>query len=340
MRRTIILLIAAIVCSLQGLAGQKSIKITGKTMIFVGDTTKLLLDDTTDKKVIWSSSDPTIAIVDSIGIVKAINKGDVTITANAEKEQGVIILAVDYNPPKLIQSLKKLQESTESLHTQISSLKSNFLDMSSPVICIIGGIAVLALIGFIFCLFKISQHKKRLHDEVLNLLNNENDDRMNRFKKAIITDMIKNQNSNSTPTAYQPEGNHIKQIEKAVLDELKKEELKPVIPEQPKSPTPAAPQSQSLYADVIIDGKFNRVREQPNEDTTFELMLGKPNDMQAKVIIWEGAYRRVLANSSFLENCEKQILGNTNVTMIHNGEAQKENDGKWHIIKKPEVKIS
>lgn len=95
----------------------------------------------------------------------------------------------------------------------------------------------------------------------------------------------------------------------------------------------------SLYADSIINGQFNCVKEQPNEDTIFELKLDQQNNSRATIIIYPEAFRRVIANPAFLEGCEKQILGNNSVTMIIEGIAQKDSSGKWNITKSPIVKI-
>jgi hypothetical protein len=103
------------------------------------------------------------------------------------------------------------------------------------------------------------------------------------------------------------------------------------------------PQPQSLYADAIIDGKFNRVKEAADEsETNFELKLNRTGDTTAKVVVYSGAYRRILANPSFLEGCEKQLIGNnyTSITTTKEGVAQKDSDGKWRITTVPEVKIS
>ena len=97
---------------------------------------------------------------------------------------------------------------------------------------------------------------------------------------------------------------------------------------------------QYLYADFIIDGKFNQVKEQPDDDTTFVLKLNKPGGMRAMVTIYQEAYNRIIANPSFLEGCEKQLLGGTMVSMQRDGVAQKDSNSKWIITTTPAVKIS
>jgi hypothetical protein len=103
---------------------------------------------------------------------------------------------------------------------------------------------------------------------------------------------------------------------------------------------PPKPHPQSLYAKTIVDGKFNRVQEQANEETVFELKLSKPNDTRAIVIVYSANHKLVISHPEFLEGCEVQNLGNTTVTMLREGVAQKESDGKWKITTVPEVKIS
>ena len=113
----------------------------------------------------------------------------------------------------------------------------------------------------------------------------------------------------------------------------------PVAPTAP-SPKPAPPQPQSLYADAIVNGKFNRVKEQPDSaETNFELRLDSPTATSAKIYIYSGAERRILANPAFLEGCDKQILGNSRVETTHPGLAQKEGENNWVVTKKPEVII-
>ena len=100
-----------------------------------------------------------------------------------------------------------------------------------------------------------------------------------------------------------------------------------------------AQQPQVLYADAIIDGKFNRVKEQPNADTIFELRLSKPGETRASVILYEGAYQLVKQRPEFLEGCEKQILGTTTVSILREGIAQKDGNGQWIITTTPEIEI-
>lgn len=93
-----------------------------------------------------------------------------------------------------------------------------------------------------------------------------------------------------------------------------------------------------LYADAIIDGCFVRISEVPNDDSIFVLHLNGENS--AYFDIYGPAHPRIIANPSFLEGCEKQILGNTMQLDVIEGRAQRDaSNGKWKVIEKLNVII-
>lgn len=95
----------------------------------------------------------------------------------------------------------------------------------------------------------------------------------------------------------------------------------------------------ALYADAIIDGYFVKVRETLDEDSVFVLQLNGENS--AVFSVFESAKQRVMANPSYLEGCEKQILGNTmELEIMSKGLAQRDaSNGKWKVIDKLNVII-
>lgn len=92
-----------------------------------------------------------------------------------------------------------------------------------------------------------------------------------------------------------------------------------------------------LYADSIIDGEFSHVKEQENDDTVFVLTL--KSESIASVSIFRQAYGKVIANASYLEGCEKQIIGNSSVVIVREGEAEKGFNGKWKVVSPLKVEI-
>ena len=85
-----------------------------------------------------------------------------------------------------------------------------------------------------------------------------------------------------------------------------------------------------LYADSIIEGVFSHVLEQENDDTVFLLKLN--DETHASISLFERAYNKVLANVSYLEGCENQIIGNNVIEIVQEGEAERGLNGKWKVV--------
>lgn len=91
-----------------------------------------------------------------------------------------------------------------------------------------------------------------------------------------------------------------------------------------------------LFAETILDGVLLKVKDKINEDSIFEL------DIQSKdtavLNILSSAHKRILANSAFIHGCDKQIIGNTNISVTP-GKAILREDGRWEVTVKPVVII-
>ncbi|MDR1848011.1 MAG: hypothetical protein LBR17_07865 [Bacteroidales bacterium] len=223
-----------------------------------------------------------------------------------------------------------------AIQPKVKELVSEEVNSLRSQLFIAYGIAGLALLLAIVVFILFLQEKKKFRDNVLNLLTKENGQRMDEFINKIAQKL----------SSYQPakiDEQQFKQLfdacwanKQQVVEQQKQQEEQRVVQQQLNQP-------KTLYADAIIDGKFHRVKEVADEsETNFELKLNRASDTTAKVVVYQGAYRRILANPSFLEGCEKQLIGNnyTAVSMLKDGVAQKESDGKWRITTTPEVKIS
>ena len=149
---------------------------------------------------------------------------------------------------------------------------------------------------------------KSYYEEV-GKLQNENRNLMNRM--AALEDMLR---------------------ERKIASEM---ELSTPSNQQPTS-RPVEAQKQ-LYADSIIDGVFSHVKEQENDDTVFVLKLKSETD--ASITLYRGAYNKVLANASYLEGCDKQLIGNNSVEIIREGKAEKGFNGKWKVLSPLKVEI-
>ena len=97
---------------------------------------------------------------------------------------------------------------------------------------------------------------------------------------------------------------------------------------------------ETLYSVAIVNGLFNKVTMQPNDDTVYELLLKKGSNKSAKFTIYKNAYKRVLKNADFIDGCEKQRISNPPSDLhIEKGEAMLMDNGKWQITQKAIVKL-
>lgn len=95
---------------------------------------------------------------------------------------------------------------------------------------------------------------------------------------------------------------------------------------------------EKFYSDFIIDGRFYRTKSQPDEDSFFELTKTSGNTYE--IDIYKPAYRKILANPSFLDGCNTQIVGYNIVKVIERGIATRdEGTGKFIVQKAPVVHL-
>jgi Ca2+/Na+ antiporter len=108
---------------------------------------------------------------------------------------------------------------------------------------------------------------------------------------------------------------------------------KPTVPEVTKI-------DAHLYANAIIDGVFNKITEQANEDTVYELLLKTSSDKIIEFTIYKSSYGRVIACIDLVEGCDIQIMNNNRNSLdVEKGSASLQNNGRWKIIKKAKIKF-
>ncbi|KAA6344094.1 hypothetical protein EZS27_008249 [termite gut metagenome] len=107
-----------------------------------------------------------------------------------------------------------------------------------------------------------------------------------------------------------------------------------------KDTTTVSPNAMRLYANSINEeGVFNKITEQPNEDTVFEL-IKKPSSQTAAIRIYEGATLRILKNPDFVDGCDKQKINpQPSRLQVEKGTAQKQDNGKWRVTEKAKIKF-
>jgi hypothetical protein len=340
MKKAIIILLAILLCWNVGFAEEiviDKIDIIGSDSIElkIGDNSqqleyKIVPTEATDTIITWTSDDTNIAdVVD--GLVTAIAEGTTTITATNNDKVAMWTITVMESPNNA-----SMGGSTQSG------------DDKSPFEILFYGFAVLTLIVLILLVYMLSivNSKKRFRNNVLDLLVTEEEGTEEARMGDFIDRIVKKAQSSIPPPPNQPaksDEEKLKEMVTSIVREIlsQNHQNQEAVDEPKPQPTVhVQPQPQSLYADFIIDGKFSKVTEQPANNSIFELKLAKAGDTQANVVIYSAAYERVIANPSFLEGCEKQITGNTNVAMQREGIAQKDGSGKWIITTIPEILIS
>lgn len=191
------------------------------------------------------------------------------------------------------------------------------------------------------CVFYVILRLKGLRDEVVDVVKGSG-----RIKEWLQDNFSKSSTSmvsksyDSEIRSLQNENRDLKNRVAALEDTLRKNVApgveSPVVANQQISSKPVETQ-KLLYADSIIDGMFSHVKEQENDDTIFVLKLKNANS--ATISIFKQAYGRVLANASYLEGCEKQIIGNSSVEIVREGEAERAFNGKWKVVSPLKVEI-
>jgi len=206
---------------------------------------------------------------------------------------------------------------------------------------------VLALLLYFFL------DKRNRRDEILFILTGRESEngihRLSIFKNEIIEDAVKKAKQIPLPTPSSKSNNTeleltIKNLQTRIADledaGRKKTDEHSRRAEEQSQPVISAPSSKTLYADAIINSVLNKVTEQPNDDTVYELFLKTQTNKNAEVTIYKDAYRRVIETPDFIEGCEKQRISNTpNNLQVEKGEVQLQDNGKWQIIKKVNVKF-
>jgi len=238
-------------------------------------------------------------------------------------------------------SIIKLNTTITNCNTQIVNLETN-KNNSFILICVFAVLALVFITLFILEKIDPKKQKKIRQREIKDTTNEEEGWRKENVELKKNVDSLSYENKR-----LKNENKGLQEENQAFRDEIAKDQQMQKTkdrlqtpPEQPSYIPSPPPQPQLLYADSIFEGKFNHVSEKIDDDPIFELKLDSPNGTSATVRIHEPSYRRVIANPAFLVGCEKYVLGNTTVTLLREGKAVKESDGKWKLTIVPEVQIS
>lgn len=200
------------------------------------------------------------------------------------------------------------------------------------------GLIVLLMTSVVWLFLKLKEYNDSFRDNLIKQLkNSESGGRLDKIREGVIEEAVSI--SDSHIIALKKEVLQICKENEEALYALQQKLTKKDGGEKVTSQTRPMNVPVSLYADSIVNGRFNKVRQQPDDDTIFELELKSGNDGRALVRIYEGAYRRILANPSFLDGCDRQMIGNSSVEIQREGVAERDENDKWIMSVKPSVII-
>jgi len=245
-----------------------------------------------------------------------------------------------------------ITKKTACLESELTTLKQEILNdkrsiISSKILLFVIAVLIMAILVFIII------DKKKRRDEILYTLtgkeSNNDSHRLPEWENKIIEKAVEKANQKKPDDSKQDStksklDSTIKDLQEriALLEDSKKtlpDDLSSQVEEQSKAVL-SVPSSKTLYAEAIIDNSLHRITEQPNNDTIFELLLLKPTDKTADLMIFTDAYKRVLKNADFIDGCEKQRINKSPINLeIEKGEAQLQDNGKWQVTKKANVKF-
>lgn len=188
---------------------------------------------------------------------------------------------------------------------------------------------VLSITGIVVAVILYLKKKKQFEEKVVNIV--ANSPTLMQWRDQAATNTVQ---PTYTPRSSFDDGD-FRDLRKRVSDledQLRKEQSlsTTTVSSSQKSNAP-----RSLYAESIVNDKLMRVKESPNEDSIFELKL--QGDSRASVTIYKGAHNRVLQNPSFLDGCDKQVIGNSSLSVRQEGRAEKDENGKWKLVSKVDV---
>jgi hypothetical protein len=219
------------------------------------------------------------------------------------------------------------QKSHQQAQAAISQLQDKVDDMQDKLFYAIAALVVLLAGLGVYVTMLNKKKEQAFSSKVLNLPVNEEGKPLREFIAEAAQQITSGQPAKIDEAA-------LKEMVLPIVEQTLAQAQPPieVAPEPPPAP------SQVRYADSIrSDGFFNKVTEQPNADTVFELEL--ENSTSAKFTVYEGAHSRVMKRPEFLPSvgCNKQVIGCSTLEAAP-GKAQ-EQGGRWKVVSKVNVII-
>lgn len=267
--------------------------------------------------------------VDLASVVVA--KGNDLDSTDSVATQSVSVQQVATELDSINNKIKNLQE-------EISSIQSSYdkKDASNKFVFIWMILFPIALLFIPLYLFR-KDKKNRREESITTIL------KSNRIQNW-IRNLNEAQNKQCTENGSQRIVDELKKRVDVLEKELKRIEER----ESQKAPRTTSyissnnpqptPKAHKLYAESIQDNRYVKVKENQTADAIFELTV-KPDNITATVTICKDAHKKILANPTFLDGCDKQCNGNTSLSIIEEGTAIRTDDSKWMVRKQIKVEI-
>jgi hypothetical protein len=240
--------------------------------------------------------------------------------------------------------------SIDSLVMQILELKSSIdetknvpafeMEKNESAFKMIFPFLLLGLIILLFVLFIVGNNRREdgLKEDVVRIV--QKSERLKNWRDESDA-RPRNQSTIQNIKSYDSEIHDLQRRIAAMEDLNKNTDQLPQqlqLMESPVLESKSTNKKTILYADFINDGWFSKVKEQPDDDTNFELHLN--NESNASFTIYLPAYPRIVSNpAAFLQGCEKQVIGSTAVSITDVGTTVKDDNGKWRITDVLKVEI-
>lgn len=209
---------------------------------------------------------------------------------------------------------------------------------------IVAGCAVLSFcMNILIIIYLFLRHKTRKEEIIMTILNSRHfEDRLNNLKTSIARS-ISNINVTLSPTK-------VELIKKEIIDEIRylqcldAKDSAPSVPAQQARPNTTIPTNavKKLYYATAVDGDsktFCSVTDDPIHGETVFLLTELQTGL-CEFEVYEGAQSLVLSEKEYLIGaCSLDKIGNTKITTIQKGIAERSIEGKWFVKEQAKVKI-
>jgi hypothetical protein len=207
-------------------------------------------------------------------------------------------------------------------------------------------ITIVLVILFIGLLAFIVIDKKGRREEILYNLTgrkkNSNGSRLKEWKNEIIKEAVaQSMDKPIKDTNPKTNDSEIKDLLRRItkLEDIQKEIEKAEIVKKEETLSLAS-QPRILYADAIVGDMFNKVVENANEETIYELLRKSPSATTSEFTLYEANKKQVLRNADKIDGCEKTgTNAGASGIQVEKGTAVLQDNGKWKIINKAKVKF-